>query len=176
MALSGLDILFNVPLGILVIYIGAGQGPAPWISWEDTHYNFSRIGLFPAILWRLDKRLEASIELTRWLPVFCSFVFFALFGFASEARKHYHTMFWASVKLFGIKPRPSPQAPKALLPRFVPFLSRTILLWLTGLQLGETVKARKQSVWRFHLRSDQTRQRLPFKQRIHVHILFPYCN
>jgi pheromone a factor receptor len=123
MALSGLDILFNVPLGILVIFIGAGQGPAPWISWEDTHYNFSRVARLPAILWRLDPRFEASIELTRWLPVFCSFVFFALFGFASEAQKHYRNVFWTVAKRVGLEPRPSPQPPKALLPRYVCILS-----------------------------------------------------
>ncbi|KAG7442035.1 uncharacterized protein BT62DRAFT_1079571 [Guyanagaster necrorhizus] len=43
----------------------------------------------PALIWCSDYSYEISVELTRWLSVFCAFLFCALFGFASEAKKPY---------------------------------------------------------------------------------------
>lgn len=70
------------------------------------------------MLWRRDEALALSIQLTRWLPVVCSFIFFALFGFASEAMKNYRKAFWAVVGLLGIEPTTSSTARKSLLPRY----------------------------------------------------------
>ena len=106
--LTIIDIMCTVPLGIYSIYIGnKGVGLAPWISWEETHYNFSRVALVPSLIWRSDPSFQTSVELTRWLPVLCAFLFFALFGFAEEAKKHYKSAFWAVLKPFGVHPRPS---------------------------------------------------------------------
>ncbi|KAF9007123.1 STE3-like pheromone receptor [Cyathus striatus] len=105
MMLAIIDIMCTIPLGIYVIYIGnKGVTLEPWISWEDTHFDFARVGLVPALIWRSNRDLLISIELTRWLPVFCAFIFFGLFGFATEAQKHYHMFFWATLKPFGFKP------------------------------------------------------------------------
>ena len=106
--LSTIDIMCTVPLGIYSIYIGnKGVGLAPWISWEDTHYNFSRVALVPSLIWRSDPSFQTSVELTRWLPVLCALLFFGMFGFAEEAKKHYKSAFWAVLKPFGVDPRPS---------------------------------------------------------------------
>lgn len=108
--LALIDIMCTVPLGVFTVYIGnKGVTLAPWISWEDTHFNFSRVGLFPAIIWRSDPAFRTSMELARWLPVVCSFLFFALFGFAEEAKKNYRKAFWGVMKLFGAHPAPPKQ-------------------------------------------------------------------
>ncbi|KAF8884497.1 STE3-like pheromone receptor [Infundibulicybe gibba] len=119
MLLALVDMMFTVPLGIYTIYIGTkGVGLAPWISWEDTHFNFARVKLVPALFWRSDPAFQTSVELTRWLPVFCAFLFFGLFGFASEAQKHYRLAFWWVAKRFGFKPT-TLQNTKASIPGYV---------------------------------------------------------
>jgi len=121
MVLSLTDMILTVPLGVFSIYFGTqGIGLAPWISWEDTHYNFSRVATLPSVLWRSDPSYLASVELTRWLFVASAFIFFALFGFAGEAQKHYSTAFWACMKIFGVKrSTPKGKVREFSLPRFV---------------------------------------------------------
>lgn len=93
LALALVDMMFTVPLALVTIVHGIKQGLLPWISWEDTHFNFSRVVLYRGIVWRSDQLSHFAVEFTRWLPIFCAFVFFALFGFASEARKSYLNAF-----------------------------------------------------------------------------------
>ncbi|KAF7327402.1 Pheromone B alpha 1 receptor [Mycena kentingensis (nom. inval.)] len=90
MALASLDLIFTIPLAIWVLYNNvAVTGLSPWISWDDTHSNFSRVVQVPGIIWRSDELTAASLETLRWLTVFCAFVFFGFFGFADEAMKNY---------------------------------------------------------------------------------------
>ncbi|KAF9007984.1 pheromone A receptor-domain-containing protein [Cyathus striatus] len=90
MALAGSEILFCVPLGITTICLQARKGEIqPWISWEDTHFDFSAVREIPALLWRSDEAGRVSFEMTRWLVVGSALLFFMLFGFAEEAVKHY---------------------------------------------------------------------------------------
>jgi len=103
--LAIIDMMCTTPLGVYSIYIGnKGVKLAPWVSWEETHYNFSYVGRIPALVWRSDRSFRTSVELSRWIPVICALLFFILFGFASEARKSYQTAFWAVLKVFGVRP------------------------------------------------------------------------
>ncbi|EAU87370.1 pheromone receptor [Coprinopsis cinerea okayama7 len=105
MLLAVIDMMCTVPLGVWSIYQGnKGVGLAPWISWEETHYNWYKVLQIPALFWRSDPSFVAAVEMTRWLPVFCAFLFFVLFGFASEARRRYVAAFWFCAKPFGLKP------------------------------------------------------------------------
>ncbi|KAJ3912395.1 pheromone receptor [Lentinula edodes] len=105
MLLALIDIMCTMPLGIYVIYVSLkGVGLAPWISWADTHYNFGRVVLIPAVIWRNDPINFAAIQINRWLPIICAFVFFALFGFAEEAMKNYRRAFWSVVRPLGLHP------------------------------------------------------------------------
>ncbi|KAF9526205.1 STE3-like pheromone receptor [Crepidotus variabilis] len=98
--LALIDMMCTVPIEILCIYLGnKGVRLAPWISWEDTHFNFSHVIFVPTLVWRSDPSFRTSVELTRWLPVLCAFVFFGLFGFASEARRFYGIAFSKLSKL-----------------------------------------------------------------------------
>ncbi|KAJ3876744.1 pheromone receptor [Lentinula edodes] len=105
MLLALIDIMCTIPLGVYVIYISLkGVGLAPWISWADTHFDFNRVVLLPAVIWRGNPTEFAAIQINRWLPVICAFIFFALFGFAEEAMKNYRRAFWFLVRPLGIRP------------------------------------------------------------------------
>ncbi|KAH7911855.1 pheromone A receptor-domain-containing protein [Hygrophoropsis aurantiaca] len=105
MALAMTEILCTIPLAAFMIWLNTAAQPVePWISWADTHGDFSRVGQYPSLLWTRDYLLVVAMQLTRWFVVICAFVFFGFFGFAAEARKNYRAAFWAVAKLFGRKP------------------------------------------------------------------------
>ncbi|KAJ6468596.1 hypothetical protein DFH09DRAFT_1480337 [Mycena vulgaris] len=68
----------------------------PWRSLSDTHVMFSRVEQIPATLWRGSPQLVLAPEFSRWASPTCALIFFAFFGFAVEARRHY-ALFFASV-------------------------------------------------------------------------------
>ena len=110
MLLCVCDMSLTVPLAIYVLYISTHGIPlAPWISWAETHYNWTRVDVVPSLLWRSSKESEICVELTRWLAVFCAFTFFALFGFATEAKKNYKKVFWAIASRCGLKRSTTPK-------------------------------------------------------------------
>ncbi|KAI9435849.1 pheromone A receptor-domain-containing protein [Lactarius indigo] len=89
-ALSSVQLLLILPLSIFALYINSHIIPVQrWISWEDTHFDYSRVVQFPSVAWRADTLHQAGIEASRWIVIPCAFVFFAFFGFAEEACKHY---------------------------------------------------------------------------------------
>jgi pheromone a factor receptor len=101
MALACMDTLLTIPLGAYNIWVNVNSGPDPWRGWADAHWGFSRVGTFPAILWRNDPTGRLSFNLTRSFIIVCAVVFFAFFGFADEARKNYRKVFWGVARRFG---------------------------------------------------------------------------
>ncbi|KAH9916388.1 putative fungal pheromone GPCR, STE3-type [Epithele typhae] len=94
------------PLSGFSIYINtAGLQIQPWISWENTHYNFSFVELFPTFVWHAKLASHIAIEMGRWIYPCSAIMFFMLFGFAEEARRCYSTAFWRVAKVFGIQPK-----------------------------------------------------------------------
>jgi len=90
MALTGADLLCITPLSVFQMVLNAtAQQLDPWVSWEDTHFNFSRVRLTPVVMWTMNRWLVVGIQFNRWSGPFCAFIFFAFFGFAVEARKNY---------------------------------------------------------------------------------------
>ncbi|KAH9856258.1 STE3-domain-containing protein [Lenzites betulinus] len=107
MLLSISEMVCTIPIGAYSIYINtAGVILAPWVSWADTHADFSHVEKVPAFIWRSDRAFLISVVMGQWVYVFAAFLFFALFGFAEEARKHYKLAFWWVMKWFGIRPKP----------------------------------------------------------------------
>ncbi|KAF7331661.1 Pheromone B alpha 1 receptor [Mycena kentingensis (nom. inval.)] len=103
MALASIDLIFNIPLGIWVLYTNVNVvGLSPWRSWADTHSNFSRVVQVPAFFWRRDPMSVASLETMRWATIFCAFVFWGFFGFASEARKNYRLAYYKVASKLGL--------------------------------------------------------------------------
>jgi pheromone a factor receptor len=106
MALAMAETMCTTPLGVFAIVLNATtMEVSPWRSWADTHYNYSRVELIPSLLWRQNRLLVASLELSRWAPVFCAFVFFFFFGFAEESRRNYSNLFSRILRALDITPR-----------------------------------------------------------------------
>ena len=100
-ALSCTQVICTLPLSLYVLYFNSVVNPIyPWISWADTHLHYSRVVQYPSLIWRANPNVETSLEINRWLVVFSAFSFFAFFGFAEEARKHYRLAYtFASSRL-----------------------------------------------------------------------------
>lgn len=105
MALATTEIFFTTPLAIYMIWLNATASPiGPWRSWEDTHFAYSRVEQFPAILWRSNHMTVLAMEFSRWVTPSCALIFFGFFGFADEAQKNYNRAFWWALKPFGFRP------------------------------------------------------------------------
>lgn len=96
MFMASVDLILTVPLATYVL-VANTHGLQPWISWENVHYDFSRVDQIPALLWK-SMPGGTLIDLQRWFVVMGAFVFFLLFGFADEAKKHYRAAFSSVVK------------------------------------------------------------------------------
>ncbi|KAF7795776.1 hypothetical protein EIP86_006943 [Pleurotus ostreatoroseus] len=103
MALATAELCCTVPVAAYGLWINISLSQIqPWISWSDTHFNYSQVDQFPAILWRMDRHTVIGMEMTRAAPVVCALVFFAFFGFADEAYRHYRKAYHAIVQIFHI--------------------------------------------------------------------------
>jgi pheromone a factor receptor len=95
MALSAIEILGTIPIGTYFIVYNAKKPVTSWKSWSQTHdgHLYSHIFQVPASVWRNTPDESNGLEMFRWLLVACAFVFFAFFGFADEARRHYRLVY-----------------------------------------------------------------------------------
>jgi len=92
MLISTTEILGTIPLATYYIVFDAKLGVSPY-SWTSTHRHYSEIIQVPASIWKNDYNTALTLEMFRWSLVFCAFIFFALFGFAGEARQNYRRMY-----------------------------------------------------------------------------------
>ena len=105
MMLALAEMMCTIPISIYSAYIAnKGVQIQPWVSWADTHYDFSYVGQVPAVVWQTDPNFRLSVELTRWLFPASGILFFLLFGLGSEARKNYCATTLRLAKFFGYKP------------------------------------------------------------------------
>lgn len=103
MALATVEILCTIPITAYGIYLSVTVSPVqPWRGFADAHYNYSHIGQYPSVIWRVNYTSAVSTELSRWSLVFCAFVFFGFFGFASEARKNYAKAYRTVARWIGV--------------------------------------------------------------------------
>ncbi|KAJ2928484.1 hypothetical protein H1R20_g8609, partial [Candolleomyces eurysporus] len=108
MALAMTDIMLTTPLSIFTIWLNSVATPvSPWISWEDTHFDYGRIGRYPAVVWKMNHLGSVGIEFSRWMVPVCAVIFFTFFGLAAEARKSYKDAFLWVTKPFRSAPSPS---------------------------------------------------------------------
>ncbi|KZT69398.1 putative fungal pheromone GPCR, STE3-type [Daedalea quercina L-15889] len=105
MLLCCVEMALTVPLNVFSIYENNLDNPIqPYVSWENVHYGFSLVEKFPAVLWMSNRAFYTSTELGRWVYPCSAILFFALFGFAEEARRNYSLAFWAIAKRIGFHP------------------------------------------------------------------------
>ena len=93
MAISATDILGAVPLATYILVFDAKLGIRPWKGFASMHSHYSEVNQISGLLWRDDPKLVISLEMFRWSLVACAFIFFALFGFAVEAREQYYRLY-----------------------------------------------------------------------------------
>jgi pheromone a factor receptor len=98
MAISATEILVVIPLGALKVAEFAKFAEfaklttIPWRSWAYTHKHL-KVDHFPALFWKDVPYAVGNLETYRWSFVLCAFLFFALFGFADEARINYRRLY-----------------------------------------------------------------------------------
>jgi len=102
MCLAMIEVLGTIPLSSFVLAYNSKMGIEKWVSWSDTHSNYSRIIQIPGILWKTDHTTHILYEFYRWSLVLCAFIFFAFFGFADEARKHYRLVYTSIASRVGL--------------------------------------------------------------------------
>ena len=93
MIISVALILGTIPLGTIWIVKAAIFGVGPWRGWAFTHEHYSVVHRIPASVWKNNPFTVLFLEMNRWSLVMCAFLFFALFGFADEARQHYRRVY-----------------------------------------------------------------------------------
>jgi pheromone a factor receptor len=93
MVISATEIIGTIPLGTVYIVKTVKLGVGPWRGWTFTHEDYSAVYQIPASVWKNDSYDVFALEMFRWSLVLCAFLFFALFGFANEARQHYHRVY-----------------------------------------------------------------------------------
>ncbi|EMD35231.1 fungal pheromone receptor [Gelatoporia subvermispora B] len=105
MLLACAEMACTIPIGAYSIFINTdGVDLEPWISWSDTHFDFWFVEEIPALIWKSNRAFYISAEMGRWVYLFAALLFFSLFGFAEEARKHYRLAFWWVAKRLGFQP------------------------------------------------------------------------
>ena len=108
MALAAIELLCATPLSIFQLVLNLTAQPLdPWVSWDDTHYNFSRVRLVPAVIWTMNRWFVVGVQFNRWSGPFCAIIFFAFFGFAAEARKNYRSAIFKALTVCRLNWGPS---------------------------------------------------------------------
>ena len=104
MALASLEVMIGVPLTVASIALNATLNPVqPWVSWEETHFGFSRIDQIDADTWKASSLARVMLESGRWMTVICGLVFFLFFGLAEEARRNYKAWVERALLLVGVQ-------------------------------------------------------------------------
>ncbi|KAH9910602.1 pheromone A receptor-domain-containing protein [Fomitopsis serialis] len=102
MGLAGIEIACTVPLASWNLYMQSRNPLYVWKGLGDLHYDFSRVDQFPAILWLNNEFTKPAIIFDIWDIIICAFIFFAFFGCAEEARKHYSIAATTMAKRVGL--------------------------------------------------------------------------
>ncbi|KAF9029936.1 STE3-domain-containing protein [Hymenopellis radicata] len=92
------DIVFMVPLTLYVFCMNAAH-LIPWISWEETHFGFNVIYVYPAAVWQNGSGFMLEVE--RYFSPFSAFVFFVTIGLTREARANYRRAVESVLSVFG---------------------------------------------------------------------------
>jgi len=100
MALVSHEVLITVPTSIYFMTTNAIAGVRPY-NWKVVHEDFSQVVQMPFSVWMADRKYTISIIFQHWLYVYCAFAFFAFFGLAREARRHYRHAYLYVVQKLG---------------------------------------------------------------------------
>ncbi|KAF8902842.1 pheromone A receptor-domain-containing protein [Mucidula mucida] len=118
MAMALLQIFWSVVITALNMWFTMKKGLRPWISWEDVHVNFGRIGQSPRIL--IPDNIYLYTYALWWTVPLSSIMFFAFFSFGREAMKEYAGCIrWFRRVVLRCPERPTKAIRAGMLPSFV---------------------------------------------------------
>jgi len=112
-AISSVELFATIPFSTYFIVVGAYKGFNPWKSWADVHKHYSVVLQIAGFTWKNTPDVAMSLEISRWSLVACAFIFFALFGFAVEAREHYYGLYKSLARCIGYSKSTPHGAPHA---------------------------------------------------------------
>ncbi|KAF8963266.1 GPCR fungal pheromone mating factor [Flammula alnicola] len=99
MAMAIVQMVWGALLIGINMWFTCRNGLRPWISWEDVHFNFSRVGLFPEFL--IPPFVLRITYFSWWTIPATSVLFFAFFAFGQDAVKEYKACFlWIQRVIF----------------------------------------------------------------------------
>lgn len=109
MCFSSVELVVAFPLTLFELLTNIITIPIfPWISWEDTHFNFDRFDQYPAILIEQDALTTIHLGIPLWIVPILAYIFFIFFGLGREQINQYKRWFYTVLKPFGVKP-PAPR-------------------------------------------------------------------
>ncbi|KAF8491683.1 pheromone A receptor-domain-containing protein, partial [Russula emetica] len=129
MAISFIEILGTIPVGTYFIVSIAKMGVVPWKGWALMHSHYSKVVQVAGFIWKNDPVSSRNLELSRWSLVACAFIFFALFGFAGEAREHYYHLYKSLARRIGKSTSTPCGAPLACVVRLPSWSVLTVFIW-----------------------------------------------
>jgi hypothetical protein len=100
MAVAFCEILGTIPLGTYIIVLNT-SGVTSYGSWASVHGHYSEVNQVPSVVWKNNSSSYNGLEMFRWSLVAAAFVFFALFGFADEARQRYRLVYTSLARRIG---------------------------------------------------------------------------
>ncbi|KAI0946013.1 hypothetical protein AcV7_010103 [Taiwanofungus camphoratus] len=102
MGLASIEMLCTVPLSVWALTQQAAEPLYVWQGLGNLHYDFHRVGQYPSIEWRTVPSIVRAINFDLWNIISCALLFFAFFGCAEEARRHYHIALTSVAKRVGV--------------------------------------------------------------------------
>ena len=111
-AMALTEIILGTSLTAFNLFSNISVGLRPWISWENVHSNFSRVGLFPTSI--LPPQFITNMMIIWWTLPASSIIFFVFLGLEEEALKEYKKV-WVWIKKRILQRQVSRQTGKPLL-------------------------------------------------------------
>ncbi|KAG8751844.1 a-factor receptor [Serendipita sp. 396] len=93
---------FPIVLGIM-LYNAIKVPTQPWISWDDTHFDFNRINYLSREIVETIPDIVTISSISYWSIALCGYTYFFFFGTGTEARRQYRVALVAVCRRFGIE-------------------------------------------------------------------------
>ncbi|KAJ7071635.1 Rcb2.42 [Mycena amicta] len=116
MAMALVQMIWATAVTVSNMYITLLPGIRPWVSWENVHSNFSRVGVFPRVF--IPQNIWSSAIFAFWAIPITSALFFVFFAFGQDAVKEYKAVFGLVRKVVRLPPREKKERVQSI-PTFV---------------------------------------------------------
>nr|GAT45148.1 pheromone receptor Rcb2 B44 [Mycena chlorophos] len=119
MAMALVQMLWSTGVTVATMVLTFRGGLRPWISWQNVHSDFGRVGQFPRFL--LPSSTWASVLFSFWIVPASSVLFFVFFAFGQDAVKEYRAVFVGARRILRL---PVPEEKKQRITSIPTFVAR----------------------------------------------------